>query len=357
MILQPVNPKSARGTGYPEPRWVSPLEIAEWDPLLSTHPAATVFHSRGWAQVLNKTYGYRPQYLVVADQHRLWALLPVFEVSSWLTGRRGICLPFTDECEALESTAIRGTELFENAKDLGRKKKWKYLETRGGANSTKASTSYFEHSLELTFEEQQLFENLAPAMRRAIRKAEKSEVRVESSRSQDALQRYYKLHQLTRRKHGLPPQPISFFENVWSELIQKGHGDIFSAWVGKEVVASAIFLHFGRRVIYKFGASDSAHQDLRANNLLMWHAIRNYSNLGFESLSFGRTSMPQEGLRRFKKAFGATEKILNYSRFSFATNSFVAVPDGASGAHEIIFRNLPLGLSKLCGALLYRHIA
>jgi lipid II:glycine glycyltransferase (peptidoglycan interpeptide bridge formation enzyme) len=127
--------------------------------------------------------------------------------------------------------------------------------------------------------------------------------------------------------------------------------------VGKEVVASAIFLHFGRRVIYKFGASDSAHQVLRANNLLMWNAIRNYSKLGFESLSFGRTSMPQEGLRRFKKAFGSTEKVLSYARFSFANNLFVTAPDGVSGAHVIIFRNLPLSLSKLCGALLYRHIA
>ena len=28
-------------------------------------------------------------------------LLPLMEVDSWLTGRRGISLPFTDECEPL----------------------------------------------------------------------------------------------------------------------------------------------------------------------------------------------------------------------------------------------------------------
>jgi len=39
-------------------------------------------------------------------------------------------------------------------------------------------------------------------------------------------------------------------------------------------IASAVYFHFGDKAIYKYGASDRKYQHLRANNLVMWEAIR-----------------------------------------------------------------------------------
>ena len=80
---------------------VNPLEDAGWDVRLRTRPASSIFHSASWARVLQGTYGYAPAYFTLIEGDQLQALLPIMEVSSWLTGKRGISLPFTDECEPL----------------------------------------------------------------------------------------------------------------------------------------------------------------------------------------------------------------------------------------------------------------
>jgi hypothetical protein len=46
---------------------------------------------------------------------------------------------------------------------------------------------------------------------------------------------------------------------------------------------------------------------LRANNLVMWEAIRWFSRNQFRSLHFGRTDQVQEGLMQFKRGWGAED--------------------------------------------------
>jgi lipid II:glycine glycyltransferase (peptidoglycan interpeptide bridge formation enzyme) len=122
-------------------------------------------------------------------------------------------------------------------------------------------------------------------------------------------------------------------------------------------VAGAVFLHFGRHAIYKFGASDEAHQQLRANNLVMWRAILHYASEGFSDLDFGRTSLGNDGLRKFKLGWGAGEEQVAYTRYDLRHSAYVTARDAAHGWHNRLFRALPPPLSRLAGALLYRHIA
>jgi len=116
-------------------------------------------------------------------------------------------------------------------------------------------------------------------------------------------------------------------------------------------------LHFGRHAIYKFGASDEAQQQLRANNLVMWRAILHYASEGFADLDFGRTSLGNEGLRKFKLGWGARELAADYVRYDFRRSAYVPARDEAQGWHNQVFQALPLPLSRLAGSLLYRHIA
>lgn len=79
----------------------NPFEHPDWDEMVIGLPNFSFFHSAAWAKVLVETYGYAPNYFVAKGTNDLRALLPVMEVDSWLTGRRGIALPFTDDCEPL----------------------------------------------------------------------------------------------------------------------------------------------------------------------------------------------------------------------------------------------------------------
>jgi len=93
---------------------------------------------------------------------------------------------------------------------------------------------------------------------------------------------YVRLHDMTRKRQGVPPQPRSFFKNILDCVIETGKGSIFLAEHGGETVAGAVFFHMARSVVSKFTASDMRFQSLRANNLLFWSAIQDaMSRAGF----------------------------------------------------------------------------
>jgi len=340
-------------------RLLDPLQVEHWDELVRTHPDATAFHSQGWARVLAETYGYIPMYLAAADSRRLWGLLPLFEVRSWLTGTRGVSLPFTDQCAPLLSPSFDFKMLFETARNIGMDRKWKSLELRGGnSDFAPPSRSYYQHDLDLTLSESSLFEGCDPAMRRAIRKAQRASVTVESSKGTEGIEAYYRLHQCTRQKHGLPPQSLEFFRNIQRFVIEPGHGIAVLGRLQGVPVAGAIYLHFGAHSVYKFGASDPTRQDLRASNLVMWTGLIQMKELGAKVLSFGRTSFHQDGLRRFKRSFGASETPLHYIKYDFAASSFTLTEAdrAAGGVHTLLFRLCPKRLSRLIGTVLYPHV-
>ena len=112
-----------------------------------------------------------------------------------------------------------------------------------------------------------------------------------------------------------------------------------------------------RRALYKYGASDEAFQHLRGNNLVMWEAIRWLRRLGVTTLHFGRTSLGNEGLRRFKLGWGVREEMIEYVKFDYKRNQFVQEADAAAGWHNRFFRIMPSCLSRLTGAMLYRYWA
>src|SRR5260370_28840299 len=80
---------------------MDPVTHPGWDSLATAHPESSFFHSSAWARVLEETYGHRPFYFCRLRNGQLEELLPVMEVSSVFTGRRGVSLPFTDFCFSL----------------------------------------------------------------------------------------------------------------------------------------------------------------------------------------------------------------------------------------------------------------
>jgi CelD/BcsL family acetyltransferase involved in cellulose biosynthesis len=358
LILEPPQSEPGCRCSSVKLRLLDPLQVEHWDELLQTHPGATIFHSQGWARVLATTYGYRPLYLAAADSQRLWALLPLFEVRSWITGKRGVGIPFSDSCPPLLSGEFDLPTLFSAARDLGSTRGWKSLELRGVPEGFAApSISYYEHDLDLNPAESTLLENCDSAMRRSIRKAQRAEVQVELSSSREAVERYYGLHQLTRQKHGTPPQPISFFRNIQKFILEPGHGVVLLARIDHRPVAGAVFFRFGAHSAYKFGASDETAQEHRPNNLLLWSGVARMKELGAKVLSFGRTSLHQDGLRRFKRSFGARESLLRYIKYDYRSGAFGQErDDGSTGFHTLLFRYCPKPVSRALGAALYPHV-
>jgi hypothetical protein len=367
MILRhkrPLSEKDRFDEASPAPlgnlRPVNPQQYPEWDARVCSHPGSSFYHLSHWARVLQETYGLQPAYLCRFVQNEIAAVLPLMEVSSPLRGRRGICLPFTDFCAPLTSCGTDEGSLYRSALEYGRQRRWGTVEWRGSGYhvpETSKSVSYWGHTLDLQLGAQTLFKRLKSTARCGSRKAERAGCRVEFTNSAESMRTFYELHCLTRKRHGMPCQPQRFFDNIARLMLANGHGFIATTWWKQQPVAAAIFFHHGREAVYKFGSSDYAFQHLRPNNLLMWESIKKCSEAGLIRLHFGRTSLNQHGLRRFKLGFGVTETRIDYYKYDLRKEAFVAGVDRAESRFTQLFRHMPLSFLRLAGRLLYPHFA
>lgn len=340
-------------------RILDPVSDPGWDHVVALHRDAGCFHTSAWAKVLHQTYNHQPFYLQFSRGRRLAALIPLMEVRSPFTGRRGVCLPFSDACEPL----IFDPQALGFVKDrlvrFAHERRWRYLEIRGSESfqgAPRSAGKFYGHKLDLRSGAEELASRVASPVRRAIRKAERNGVKAVVTRNRAAMKDFYHLHAQTRRRHGLPPQPVSFFLNIYEHIINRSLGFIVLAQHGGRPIAAAIFFRFGKNALYKYGASDKRFQALRANNLVMWQGIQFLASNGAEKLHFGRTEQENEGLRRFKLSWNTEEETIDYIRVDRTGSQCLTSSRNDSGFHRRIFGRLPLRLNRLVGSIVYPHL-
>ena len=308
---------------------INPLVYPDWDKLVLSTPDYSFFHSSNWARVLSEAYGYKPLYFTEINNRRLKTLFPFMEVKSILTGKRAVSLPFSDY--------------------------WKSMEIKSGNNlpvSLPSSTYYYLHTLNCSRNQDQIFSAFRGSTKRNIKKAIREGISIEISHSPEAVREFTKMNCLTRKKHGLPPQPSIFFKKVHEHIIANNLGFVILASYNKKIIAGAIFFYFGNKALFKYGASDLRYQHLRPNNLIMWEAIKWFAKNGYQSLCFGRTEPANKGLLQFKRGWGSEEHSVSYYKFNLKNNTFITDSDMTYG----IFRKMPTSLLKITGSLLYKHM-
>jgi hypothetical protein len=339
---------------------VDPTRFPGWDERLSCHPDATIFHTSAWARVLSEAYGYLPAYFTCFAKDRLVGLLPFMEIRSWITGTRGVSLPFTDA----SSPILPGGGGFEEAMGQviawAESRGWRTVEIRGrapGMEHFPASAEYLSHNLDLTGGEESLFSRYRPNVHRNIRKAEREGISVSEDKTAEGLKEFHSLNCLTRREHGLPPQPVRFFNCLREHVVQKELGFLMMARHKKKPIAGALFLLHGGKAIFKYGASDRRFQAFRANNLVFRDAIRHLCMKGVRTLSFGRTDFGHDGLRQFKLSWGTSETRIQYVKYDVSSKSYLGeTSTRPSASWKNTMSKLPIPVLRIIGNVAYRHI-
>ena len=193
---------------------VDPLDFAEWDQLVLSQNNCSFFHSSYWLRVLSESYRYNPIAFLLTDGCRLIAIIPVMEIDSRLTGKRGVCLPFSDYSPPLFNDTGYARLIIKSVLQYGKKEGWNYFEMRGGSDLHPFDTSakFYHHLLSLNGSEDEIFSGFKDNNKRNIRKSIRDGIKVRFSTSLEALKQFYVLHCKTRKRHGLPPQPSYFFE-------------------------------------------------------------------------------------------------------------------------------------------------
>jgi len=300
---------------------IDPLQDPRWKAFVECHPESSVFHRVEWLQALKSCYGYIPVVLTTSTPGiPLDNGLALCRIRSSLTGSRLVSLPFSDHCQPLV-TARASFDHFIGGmtKDVA-ENRWKYFEIRPITYTPSAeaglsvSNTYHFHRLDLRPSEQQLFKRFSKdSVQRKIRRAERESLRYEEGASEKLLECFYRLMILTRRRHGLPPQPLKWFNcliDAFGERLK-----IRVAFKDGTAAASILTVDHKRTMVYKYGGSDTRYSSLGGNVLVFWRAIQDAKSKGMEELDMGRSDLGNQGLVNFKENWGATGSMLKYWRY------------------------------------------
>jgi CelD/BcsL family acetyltransferase involved in cellulose biosynthesis len=334
----------------------NPLHDPRWSEFIGRHPESSVFHSVPWLKALNGTYGYEPVvYTTDQPEQPLTNGLLFCEVRSWLSGTRLVSLPFSDHCQPLADHRSM-SEILGWMTTAGRRE-WKYVEfrpIRGDSSVSKLGSfeSFSLQLLDLRPDIGTLFKSFHKScVQRKIQRAEREGLTYEQGSSEQHLAKFYDLLLLTRRRHGLPPQPRMWFRNVLACLGDRALVRIASR--GSEPIASMITIQHKNTLVYKYGCSNSRFNNLGGNALLFWKAIQDAKANGITSFDFGRSETANSGLVSFKENWGAKSVPLDYYRFPVCKPLRAAWPARVA---KNVFAIMPDPLLAATGKLLYRHI-
>jgi len=339
---------------------IDPCTSQEWMQFITVHPDAGIFHHPAWMKMLRDIYGYRIFAVCLKDGEKIRAGIPFADVHSFITGKRWISLPFSDYCEPLLSRdephcveeLVRFLKKQQGVATPKIEIRWNLHSLQG----VYTVHNFVLHTLELEKDCNAVFNRLDKrAVRNRVAKAEREGVVVRECKTQEEFDDFYALQVLTRKRLGVPAQPKYFFNAVWKYIIEPGFGFTLVSYKDEKPIGGGVFLKFGSRVFYKFGASDFAYKSFHPSHACIWQAIRRGCMEGYRLFDFGRSDVNNNGLRVFKSGWGTVEQPLGYTFISD-----VAPAVGVSkldGITSFVIRNSPAWVCKLSGQLLYKHFA
>jgi hypothetical protein len=294
---------------------IDPLEDPRWDRFVAKHPLGWITHLSGWKKVLETSFSHmKGYYLAIPDRHtgEILAGLPVFEVRSWLTGRRMVSVPFATLCDPLVSTSGEMKELIATATELSDRLKTAYLEIRTFASHPLMQeaglgmrTLFKHHYLAINADPEDLKKSFhRTCVRQRITRAVNSGVHLRVAETREDLDLFYALYVAARRRIGLPPQPLLFFRMLWDVFHPAGEILLLFAEWNERTIGGLLLFRFKDRLSAEYLASDEGFRDMSPDHFLFWEAIRSAHRSGCSVFDFGRTSPLNQTLMDFKGRWG-----------------------------------------------------
>jgi CelD/BcsL family acetyltransferase involved in cellulose biosynthesis len=344
---------------------IDPLSDPRWDPFVHHHPHSSVFHTSAWARVLVETYGYTPRYYTLqADNGTIQAAWPTMLVTSPLTGKRLVSLPFCDHCHPLITSQEQAEQLLAAIIADQEQVDASYLEVRGWPTAAlpvpthlTAVHAYNLHILNLPTDPVEYLQNrVSKGARNLVRQAIERGMTVRTAGTHADLKRLYEMNLLLRRRRGRLPQPLAFFEALDRHFIRASRGHIFIGEVGAEIIAAELCLTYRDTVTGLFLVSDHRYWQYRPNDFLQWKLIEWACEQGFRRCEVGRCRPKTSGVATFKEKWRFVPIPLPYYYYPAPKSASTASTSNLQDRLLAIFARIaPTPLFAATSKHLYRH--
>ncbi|MCA9216340.1 MAG: GNAT family N-acetyltransferase, partial [Planctomycetales bacterium] len=330
------------------------LAIEEYQNFVDQHPQSIVFHHRRWLELLCDQHGFGLHLPAVTDGTSILAAIPFLETKSIFGKRKLISLPFTDsvgllgDSKALAALTRRLTSSPYDKFDTI------VIRTNQPTSVDSADPAWVRHTIALDRPFEQVYSGFERRLKTNLRRARKSDLTFSCHTSAEAVQEFYNLQLMTRRRLGVPVQPRRFFCRLRERLLEEGFGHIALVRQGTKTVAAGVFLHYNGTMIYKYSAADPSALECRPNEFLTYNAIKRSIELGCHLFDFGISNQSQDGLRRYKRKFGATEETV-YREFITGEQRPLTEDSAAMTFASALIRNSPFFVCRALGETFYRY--
>ncbi len=156
--------------------------------------------------------------------------------------------------------------------------------------------------IDLTKSEEELLKSFHQKTRYNIKYAQKKGVEVVEDNSDKAFSSYIKLMRETVQRQGFYAHSARYHRLMWEHLRKTDVAHLLIAKKGKKILTSWILFKSNDALYYPYGASSNKNQNLQANSLMMWEAIKFGKKHGLKYFDlWGREE--GKGFTKFKEGF------------------------------------------------------
>jgi len=166
--------------------------------------------------------------------------------------------------------------------------------------------------VDLSVGEEALRAGMKRKHRQYVSKAEREDVTIERFDGTTppeaigpALADFNRIYQFTATRAGFVARSPSYYDRVWATFAPTGRVRLSFAVRNGERVATLFHFTCGERAVESYGGMTDAGADARANYLLKWTAMGDFSREGFGV--YDMWGLATGGIRRFKEGFGGEE--------------------------------------------------
>jgi hypothetical protein len=260
-----------------------------------------LYHDIRWQQVLKNTYGLHPEYYVNIENDKIIGGFPAFRVRDKL-----ISLPHLNYCGEFGEFSVDDLGAMTNCIIYSKKIIYDPTEI--------CNDDYVTMRLDLPRTKEELWNLIGPKARNLIRKAKKSNFRLENS----SIDNFYNVYCKATNELGTPPHNKKLFDIINELFNEITHVKIM--WYNGNIVSCVFEMDFNgiRYDMWAFSIKKYFH--LSPNMYLYYELIKNAVTSNIRTYDFGR-SCYNGGTYYFKKQWKSKPFKLSYCLYSRNNNS------------------------------------
>ena len=167
--------------------------------------------------------------------------------------------------------------------------------------------------LDLNKDEEEILKGMRQRLRRALRKAAKNDITVETSTNPQDIDTFYDIQMQTAKRHEFVAFGREFLKKQFKAFADEGQAVIYTAKHNGEILAQNFMIFYGNEASYHYGVSTELGTKLSGAPLLHMQAMRDARDRGIKRYNFwgivgeDETDHRFYGVSVFKRGFGVDE--------------------------------------------------